>query len=319
MINHPYRDLYRNCFLCPRQCGVNRLEGERGFCGETAVIRMAWAGLHRGEEPPVSAGKGSGTIFFTGCTLRCSFCQNHQLSHRQTGREVTAEELSEIMLELQEQGAANLNFVTGTHFIPGIFEALDTARAAGLTLPVVWNSSGYETLEMARLLYPRVDLWLPDLKTLNTDLASRLFRGGGYPEAVRNLIDYILGRISSGEGKGGISWDGRPLKLLIRHLILPGHLDSTRRVLEYYAPRAGKGVSFSLMTQYNPVPGAVDGAPPRILTAEEAESSYGWLEELGIEDGFFQGPPEGDEWLPNFTTPQPFPAGYARKVWIWNE
>ncbi len=314
-----YRDLYRNCLLCPRNCGVNRLEGQKGFCGETSVIRLAWAGLHRGEEPPVSAGPGSGTLFFTGCTLRCVFCQNHQLSRSRAGREVTVQELSDIMLNLQEQGAANINCVTGTHFIPGILEALELARDAGMRLPVVWNTSGYESLEMAKILYPHVDLWLPDLKTLEDDLASRLFRGGGYPGAVRELIDYVLDRIASGEGMSGIAWGDHPLKLLIRHLILPGQMDSTRQVLEYYAPRARGGVSFSLMTQYTPVPGAAGAAPRRTLRAEEAETAYRWLEELGIEEGFFQGPPEGDEWLPDFTNPVPFPAGYARKVWIWND
>lgn len=319
MTTEPYRELYRNCLLCPRRCGVNRLEGQRGFCGETSAVRIAWAGLHRGEEPPVSQDRGSGTIFFTGCTLRCAFCQNHQLSRGETGREVTAQELSTVMLDLEAAGAANINFVTGTHFIPGILEALDRARDGGMTLPVVWNSSGYETLEMARLLYPRVDLWLPDLKTLEDDLSSRLFRGGAYPEAARGLIDFILERMAAGEAESGITWEGQPLKLLIRHLILPGHLDSTRRVLEYFAPREGRGVSFSLMTQYTPVPGASEEAPRRILEREEAETAYRWLEKLGIEEGFFQGPPEGDEWLPDFANPEPFPAGYARKVWIWND
>lgn len=312
-------NLYKDCRLCPRNCGVDRLSGKIGFCGETSEMRLAWAGLHRGEEPPVTGENGSGTLFFTGCTLRCAFCQNHQLSRSKSGRGVSSLELASIMLDLQAKGASNINVVTGTHFIPGILESLRIARGDGLMLPLVWNTSGFETLEMAKLLHPYVDLWLPDLKTLDTELASRLFRGADYPKAAGDLIDFILEKHAAGEGPSRIEWDDEPLKMIIRHLILPGKMDSTHRVLEYYAHRQCRGISFSLMTQYTPVPSAPEAAPNRILRGDEAAQAYNCLEELNIREGFFQGPPDGDDWLPDFNNNTPFPTGFAKKVWIWNE
>ncbi|MFP4564735.1 MAG: radical SAM protein, partial [Spirochaetia bacterium] len=156
---------YSPCNLCPRRCGTARRPGDNsaaGFCGETADIRVAAALLHFGEEPPLTGSGGSGTIFFTGCTLRCSFCQNHQISLAGMGRRVTAKELAEIMLRLEGAGAENINLVTGTHFIPGIFVARRAARSRGFDLPAVWNTSGYETVPAVDALSEMIDIYLPD-------------------------------------------------------------------------------------------------------------------------------------------------------------
>ena len=313
------KDCYRECRLCPRNCGVNRLSGERGFCGETAEMRLAWAGLHRGEEPPVSGNLGGGTLFFTGCTLRCVFCQNQQLSRGGVGRPVSPGELADIMIRLQESGAANINVITGTHFVPGIMDALEMAERRGLDLPVVWNSSGYETEETVKLLYPKVAVWLPDLKTLDEALASRLFGAPGYPAAAASLLRFLLDDWGKGSPKRRVFWNGEPLRLIVRHLILPGLLESTRGVLEFYREIMGGGILLSLMTQYTPIPDAPRQAPSRRLEEAEAELAYRWLEDLGIDRGFFQGPPEEDDWLPDFTKEEPFPAEYAKKVWVWKK
>ena len=312
-------DYYRECRLCPRNCGVNRLVGERGYCGETAQMRLAWAGLHRGEEPPISGSSGGGTLFFSGCSLHCGFCQNRQLSRGEAGRRVLPEELAEIMVRLQNSGAKNINIVTGTHFVPGILKALEEGERRGLDLPMVWNSSGYETEEAVKLLRPKTALWLPDLKTLDPSLAVRLFGASDYPGIARSLI---LGLRNSGDQRMSgreIFWDDRPVRLIVRHLILPGLMENTRKVLEFFREIRGEGILISLMTQYSPIPGSPSQVPSRPLETAEAELAYRWLEELGIEEGFFQGPPEGENWLPDFTRKDPFPPGYAKKVWWWNE
>ena len=326
MTRNPWNELYRSCRLCPRDCGVDRLEGETGFCGETAEIRLAWAGLHRGEEPPVSGTGGSGTLFFSGCTLGCVFCQNRQLSRGLAGRTVSPEELTEIFLELERQGAENLNLVTGTHFLPGILQALEEGRRRGLALPVVWNSSGYEKPESLALLAPEVALWLPDLKTLDETLARRMFAAADYPRHAAGAIRWM-----QSAGASGLPLDpedpeesGR-VGMIVRHLVLPGELSSTGKVLEWYRDFALPGTVLSVMTQYTPVAGADPGAPDRFLRDQEAESVYEMLEELDIQEGFFQGLPgessggEPGDWEPDFSRREPFPGDFARGIWFWKD
>jgi putative pyruvate formate lyase activating enzyme len=306
-------DLYANCRLCPRACGTNRLasnagiaNGGGGFCGEGAGLRLAFAGLHRGEEPPLSGKGGSGTVFVSGCNLGCAFCQNWQVSRSpRLGREVSADEFTALCLELQNRGAENINIVTGSHAVPAIARYLSAAKTAGLRLPVLWNSSGYENPETLELLNGHINTWLPDLKTLDSALAARFFNAPDYPTAAARAILWMI--------------RNRPGGVIIRHLILPGCLESTRAVLRWFADNA-LGAQLSLMTQYTPIGGStpIGGAehiPGRFLDKREYETVLGWLEEFGIEDGFCQELVTGSDWLPDFNRPNPFTSDLSVAVW----
>ena len=301
-------DLYKNCRLCPRSCGTDRLSGGSGYCGETAELRLAFAGLHSGEEPPLSGKGGSGAVFVAGCGLGCSFCQNRQISQgaatgtytARLGRAVSVEEFAAICVELQNRGAENINIVTGSHAVPALAAGLNVAKAAGLRLPVLWNSSGYENPETLELLNGAVDAWLPDLKTLDSGLAAEFFNAPDYPRAAERAILWMI--------------QNRPGKVIIRHLILPGRLDSTRAVLRWFADNAaGGGPLLSLMSQYTPIAGAK--GPRRFVSRREYDTVLGWLGEFGIEDGFCQELVTGSGWLPDFNRPNPFSSGLSVPVW----
>jgi putative pyruvate formate lyase activating enzyme len=300
------------------------MSGERGFCGESAVLRIAAALLHGGEEPPLVGGAGSGTIFVTGCNLGCRFCQNAQISRDGLGRTVTAREFAEICRELERRGAANINIVTGSHAIPAIAEGLRAARDAGLALPVLWNSSAYETVEALNLLdhgNPEnrlVDIWLPDLKTLDGELARRYFASPDYPETAVKAIRFML-------ESAPLEWVGVPFEsalkrgVIIRHLVLPGNLDATRDVLRWFAENARDRALLSLMTQYTPL--AKNAArlsaeiPDRYLSEKENAAVLAMLDGFGIEDGFVQDLVPDDEWLPDFAKKNPF--GSSVPIWHW--
>ena len=319
--------LYKNCRLCPRDCGVDRLAGggiaADGFCGEGAQLRLAFAGLHRGEEPPLTGQGGSGTVFVSGCNLGCAFCQNWQISTgraagvaagKRLGRAVSTDEFSAICLELQGRGAENINIVTGSHAVPAIVQCLSAARTAGLRLPVLCNSSGYENPETLELLGEHIDTWLPDLKTLDSGLAARFFNAPDYPQVAARAILWMIRH--------------RPRRVIIRHLILPGHLESTRAVLRWFADNAqGKTEGFvqlSLMSQYTPIAGNgvrpdSGHSPGRFVDKREYETVLGWLDEFGIEDGFCQelltGKAAGSDWLPDFNRSNPFSSDLSVAVW----
>jgi putative pyruvate formate lyase activating enzyme len=318
-------DLYASCRLCPRVCRVDRLSGERGFCGESAALRIASASLHCGEEPPLTGGAGSGTVFVTGCNLGCQFCQNAQISRSGLGRVVTAAEFAEICRELERRGAANINLVTGSHAIPAIVEGLRTAREAGLDLPVLWNSSAYESVETLALLdggCPEnrlADIWLPDLKTLDSELARRYFAAPDYPETAAAAIRFMM-------DCAPLEWADRPFEsalnrgVIIRHLVLPGALDSTRTVLRWFAENAKGRALLSLMTQYTPPaknapqPSAI---PDRYLSEKENATALAMLDEFRIDDGFAQDLVRDDEWLPDFARENPFGSELSVPVWHW--
>jgi len=297
-------NLYAHCQLCPRACGTNRLAsdactGDSGFCGESAELRLAFAGLHRGEEPPLSGQGGSGTVFVSGCNLGCAFCQNGQISRLpRLGRAVSSEEFTALCLELQRRGAENINMVTGSHAVPAIAQYINAAKSAGLRLPVLWNSSAYEYPQTLELLDGLIDTWLPDLKTLDSGLAARFFNAPDYPQAAAQAILWMM--------------RNRPGGVIIRHLILPGYLESTRAVLRWFADNAE--AQLSLMTQYTPMAG-VENAPGRFLDRREYETVLGWLEEFGIEDGFCQELVTGSDWLPDFNRPNPFSSDLSVAVW----
>ena len=187
--------LYESCTLCPNLCRVDRTRGQLGRCAQTSSVRVAWSGLHRGEEPPVSGAKGSGMIFFCGCPLHCQYCQNYQISQKGwDGVELSTDELATLMLKLQDFGAASINLVTGTHFIPSIIEAIETAKEKGLNLPIVWNSSGYETVEALKLIDPYIDLYLIDVKTLDCEVSSRFCGLSTYSQTIVPVMKFLKRR-----------------------------------------------------------------------------------------------------------------------------
>jgi putative pyruvate formate lyase activating enzyme len=303
-----FSGLYQNCQLCPRACGVDRLTGSGGYCGEGAPLRLAFAGLHRGEEPPLSGTGGSGTIFVSGCNLGCSLCQNWQISAgkggQRLGRAVSPDEFTAICFELQDKGAENINIVTGSHAIPAIARCLNVAKTAGLRIPVLWNSSGYENIATLELLEGIIALYLPDLKTLDSALSAAFFNAPDYPAVASQAIQWMMGHNSR--------------RVIIRHLILPGYLESTRAVLRWFADNAQGGsngkAALSLMTQYTPIAG-IEHTPGRFVSEQEYDTVLGWLDEFGIEDGFCQELVTGSDWLPDFTRINPFSSDLSVPVW----
>jgi putative pyruvate formate lyase activating enzyme len=232
--------------------------------------------------------------------LGCVFCQNWQISGGHLGRVVKTAEFVRICLELQKKGAENINIVTGSHAVPAIAEGIDAARASGLARPVLWNTSSYESPESLELLRDRVDMYLPDLKTLDSGLSGRFFNAPDYPETAKAAIQKMM--------------DYRPGRVLIRHLVLPGYLESTRETLAWFAGHYSGRARLSLMTQYTPV--GTKG-PRRFITTAEYETVLGWLEEFGIEDGFCQEPAAGVDWLPDFNLQNPFTSDLSVPVWHW--
>ena len=288
---------YQNCRLCPRSCGVDRTAGQRGYCGMGDRITAARAALHFWEEPPISGTRGSGAVFFSGCSLGCEYCQNTEISHGRFGAEITTERLRAIFGELIAQGAHNINLVTATHFLPSILPALEQK----LPVPVVYNCGGYESVETLQALRGKVDVYLPDLKYAEADLAARLSHAPDYFPAACRAIDEMVNQTGPCRyGPDGMLERG----VIIRHLILPGQVQNSLKVLDYVAEHYPRGtVLLSLMAQYVPS-GRVKDVPPydRPVTAEEYEAVVDWLYMLGLEDGFLQEPSAATaDYLPEFS------------------
>lgn len=284
------------CKLCPRQCGVDR-KTVRGVCRMGPEPVVARAAPHFGEEPCISGSRGSGTVFFAGCTLRCVFCQNYELSRGRVGKTVTPAQLADIFRRLESGGVHNLNLVTGTPFVPAILEALEMAKAR---IPVVWNSSGYETADTVSALGRYVSVYMPDMKYALSGPAHRYSYAGDYPRAAKKAIEAMA------EQTGPYRLDENGLLqkgVLIRHLVLPGQVENTRRVIRWVSDTFRPGeVLFSLMAQYTPC-GALDSAPElrRSLTEEEWAECMEELEASDIADGFVQElSAAGEEMIPDF-------------------
>ena len=243
---------YERCMLCPRRCGARRTDGRAGVCGCTSALRVARAALHFWEEPPISGESGSGAIFFSGCPLRCIFCQNEKISHEGYGIEVTAERLATMMIELQAQGALNINLVTPLHFAPHLCVAIDLARADGLTLPIVCNTSGYETAELVHAMADRIDVWLTDFKYASSAVARRLSAAADYPQVASDALDAMLASLRR-QGGRALNEDGTMLRgIIVRHLVLPGHVGDSMAVVDRVWEIAGNEVDLSIMNQYTP-------------------------------------------------------------------
>ena len=326
---------YDSCRLCPHDCKVNRNKGELGICGESAELRLAFAGLHFGEEPLITGSGGSGTIFVSGCNLGCAFCQNFQISQEKMGSVVSTEDFATICLKLEKEGAENINIVTGSHAIPALALGLKEAKKKGLSIPVCWNSSAYENVEALDLLKNFVDIWLPDLKTLDDAFSSQAFRAKNYPEYAKKAIYWMMekSRIkiqkSTIEKKDSIlEFESLTLPkmlqgLIVRHLILPNRLEDSFSVIQWFKENIDTKGYLSLMSQYTPIRGrekkidAIKLMENRFLEEDELETAFDILDYFEIENGFYQELNPCDDWLPDFNQTQTFPNELAKPLWHW--
>lgn len=280
------------CYLCPRACGALREEGQRGVCGASSVIEAARAALHFWEEPPISGESGSGTVFFAHCPLHCVYCQNHELSSGEVGFPVTEADLARAFSNLQEQGALNINLVTATQYAPQVMDAIETARAQGFSLPVVWNTSGYETVDTIQALKDTVDIYLTDYKYASSSLATRYSNASDYSEvaikALRAMVDQV------GEATYDEYLDQRRMTrgVIVRHMLLPGQLKDSKEALERLFDAFGNSILYSIMNQYTPLATAevYDRFPELADTvdASDYEELLDYADELGISDYFYQ-------------------------------
>ena len=289
-----------SCTLCPRKCGADRASGNTGFCGETDVIRIGRAALHFWEEPCISGKCGSGTVFFTGCTLRCAYCQNGALLRPGAGRTVSADELTGIFLDLAAQGAANVNLVTPDHFLPQILPAMRKAREDGLSIPYVLNISGYETVPMIRMLDGLADIYLIDFKYTDTELAERYSHAPDYPETAKAaLAEMVRQQPEPVFDANGMMRKG----VIVRHLLLPGHVRASEEAVRYLYETYGNRIFISIMNQYTPMPGIVASFPElgRRVTKREYGRLIDYALSLGIENAFIQeGKTAAESFIPDF-------------------
>jgi putative pyruvate formate lyase activating enzyme len=236
-----------SCALCPRNCQINRIKNEKGYCGQDKNIKIYSSFLHFGEEPPISGKKGSGTIFFSGCSLRCVYCQNYKFSQIDNGKPVEEEKLAQIMLNLEKKGAQNINLVTPTHFLPQILKALKTAFLQGLNLPIVYNSSGYEKKEIVKLIEPIIDCWLLDFKYFSLKTGAKYSNSPKYPGIVKEVVSYLYNH-KNGQNRPN---RGQIPPIIIRHLALPSHIDESKEILTWIKKNTPK-IPVSVMSQYQP-------------------------------------------------------------------
>ena len=310
---------YDHCTLCPRNCGAKRSAGKVGFCGMESELRLSRVGLHMWEEPCLSGDKGSGTIFFTGCSLGCIFCQNHEISRRfgqstsvpifrrsgetpsvpysRPGKVYSLEAFSDAMLDLQAQGAHNINFVTGCHYVPHIIEGVRLARSKGLSIPTLYNCGGYESVETIRALSGTIDIYLPDMKFFSPEISMKYAGAKDYffrakdalAEMVRQAPDQIF-------DEDGIMQKG----VIVRHLMLPGLLFDTKHILDYLCETYGNRITISLMNQYTPMPGVPEELQSP-LSAKHYDSMINYLTILGQENAFTQeGGTVSESFIPDF-------------------
>ncbi len=296
-------EAYESCELCPRSCHAARAGGRPGFCGATSVLRIARAALHYWEEPPISGEAGSGAIFFTGCPLRCVFCQNHQISQEGFGPEVSTSRLAQMMLELQAQGALNVNLVTPLHFAPHVREAVGLARDSGMTLPIVCNTSGYELASVVEQMSDVVDVWLTDFKYASAELARDLSGAPDYPEVASAALGAMLSSLRSHGGRA-VGPDGRMLRgIVVRHLVMPGHVDDSLSVLGRVWRICGNEADLSVMNQYTPNERCrrLGGDLARSLGDDEYEAVLDHADDLGFERLWWQqGGTVSESFVPGF-------------------
>ena len=288
------------CMLCPREWNADRGRGENGICGVSGTgIMGARAALHMWEEPCISGETGSGTVFFSGCPLRCVYCQNYDLARAEQGEYIKTERLADIFVELQEKGATNINLVTPTHYTPQIIEAFQMAREKGLHLPIVYNCSGYEKVETLRTLEGIVDIYLTDFKYMDVEVAKRYSKAPDYREVAKLALAEMVRQCPEARfDEQGMMQKG----VIVRHLLLPGHLKNAKNVVQYVYETYGDKVYLSLMNQYTPLP-QVEKYPElnRRVTEAEYEELINYAIELGVENGFIQeGETAEESFIPTF-------------------
>jgi len=286
--------------LCPRECHADRLHGEKGYCMVPGELYVARAALHMWEEPCISGTGGSGTVFFAGCNLRCVYCQNHGIARGEAGKKVTTGRLAEIFLELQEQGAANINLVTPTHYVPQIVSAIKQAKENGLWLPVVYNCGGYEKVETLRLLEGLVDIYLPDYKYMRKESGQRYSHVQDYPEVAKKAVAEMVRQTGAPflDAETGLMKRG----VIVRHMVLPGHVKEAGEVIYFLHKHFGESIYISIMSQYTPL-GIVKEFPEinRKVTKREYEAVLTAAVECGVENGFFQeGEAAEESFIPEF-------------------
>lgn len=290
---------YEDCLLCPRKCGINRSTGQTGVCGVSSEIKVARAALHYWEEPCISGKRGSGAVFFSGCSLHCVFCQNREISDGKEGKVISKERLSDIFIELADKGANNINLVTPGQYIPDIVWAVNDAKSRGMKLPIIYNTSGYENVTELKLLEGIVDVYLPDFKYMDSTLSARYSRAKDYPsvakqalsEMVRQQPDVVIDDATGLIQKG----------VIVRQLLLPGHVNDAKAVLKYLYDTYHDHVYISMMSQFTPI--ALEDYPEinRTVTKREYERLVNYALEIGITNAFIQeGDVAKDSFIPAF-------------------
>lgn len=280
---------YENCLLCPRKCGINRSTGQTGVCGVSSEIKVARAALHYWEEPCISGKRGSGAVFFSGCSLHCVFCQNREISDGKAGKVISKERLSDIFMELADKGANNINLVTPGQYIPDIVWAVNDAKSRGMKLPIIYNTSGYENVTELKLLEGIVDVYLPDFKYMDSTLSARYSRAKDYPSVAKQALSEMVRQqpdVVIDDAKGLIQKG-----VIVRQLLLPGHVNDAKAVLKYLYDTYHDHVYISMMSQFTPI--ALKDYPEinRTVTKREYERLVNYALEIGITNAFIQ---EGD-------------------------
>lgn len=293
-----YKD-YEKCSLCPRECGVNRENNETGYCRVSADVIVSRASLHMWEEPCISGINGSGTIFFSGCSLQCVYCQNHVIASGNVGIAITVERLSDIFIELQEKGAHNINLVTPSHYVPHLIDAIPTARKYGLTIPIVYNCSSYEKVETLRKLEGLIDIFLPDLKYYSEEISKRYSNCNDYFSISLKAIEEMVRQV----GEPIFKEDGIMKKgVIIRHLALPGYINDSKEIIKYIYETYGDKVFISIMNQFTPLENLIHY--PEInqpLSENDYNELVDYAISIGVEYGFIQeGETAKESFIPDF-------------------
>lgn len=290
-----------SCTLCPRRCSVDRTAGERGFCGAGDNIKIARAALHMWEEPCISGTRGSGTVFFSACNMKCIYCQNYEISSQNCGREISEEKLAQIFLSLEREGAHNINLVTPTHYVPAIISALDIAKKNGLCIPVVYNCGGYECEETIELLKGYVDIYIPDIKYYSDKYALEYSGAPRYFETAMKAVSAMVSQVGATDiGTDGILKKG----VIIRHLMLPGLLFDTKKIVDAVSDTFGDKVLLSIMSQYTPMPNVY--SHPKLckkINPEHYNAMIDYIMCKGMDNIFVQDISSADEaYIPDFDT-----------------
>ncbi len=289
-------NLYESCTLCPRECKVNRNKN-KGYCGENAGLNLTRAALHEWEEPCISGTNGSGTVFFRGCSLRCIYCQNYAIAHNEGGKVVSIDEFAKACLTLQQKGAHNINLVTPTHFVPHVIEGIKKAKEKGLTIPVVYNTSGYEKAETVALLKDTVDIFLTDFKYIKPETAKKYSNAENYVSFAKEALEEMVKIAPSPTFESSLMTKG----VIVRVLLLPNHLIETKMIVKYLFETYGDNIYISLMNQYTPIKKHEYENLNRTVTDYEYKSLVEYARHLGIKNAFIQqGGTAKESFIPEF-------------------